>query len=103
MPDDFKAGMVDKMSDVFPSAGEKVIKADDLVTALNQPVTEMTAEKPGATSDKNRMLHGEFDLQTVQDENRQLQRRSAVVESKADGHATPVVRPTRDVFTPENR
>jgi hypothetical protein len=34
MPDDFEAGMTEKMGDILRCAGEEIIHGDDLVTHL---------------------------------------------------------------------
>ena len=50
--DQLKARMADPLGDVGLAAGEVVVEADHLLTALHQPVQQMGAEEAGTTGDQ---------------------------------------------------
>ena len=53
VPDEFELWMADEVCDVLFATGEKVIDADDIVTAFDEAVAQMTPQETGTASDEN--------------------------------------------------
>jgi hypothetical protein len=55
--DEFEAGIANEMLDVGLATGEEVVEADDVVTLLDEAVTEVGTEESGSAGDED--THGE--------------------------------------------
>ena len=51
MPGQFEILMIEQMRNIAACAGEKIIDAQHLMPFVQKPVTQMAADKAGATSD----------------------------------------------------
>lgn len=53
VPDQFEVRIADQVLNVRLAAGEKVVDADDVVSASDQPVAQVTSEKSGTAGDED--------------------------------------------------
>ena len=48
VPDQLKLRVLEEVSNILPSTGEEIVETQDLVALINQPITQMRAEKARA-------------------------------------------------------
>jgi hypothetical protein len=46
---ELKAGLANQMFDIFSMTGDQIIDRDNLVTRMNEAITNMRADKPGCS------------------------------------------------------